>query len=167
MPTVVAALEVGIDMGEHVVVHGAEGGVGTILHALVEGLNDAVFEVDASGTQVGSSYIYATTRDYARFALLYLNDGVFNGERILPEGWVNYSRSIVPNTKGAYGAGFWLNQMGTYPSGPKNTFECRGHDGQRIFILPDKDLAVIVLGYSPKKSMDFDALLRDVQTALQ
>lgn len=131
------------------------------------GMPDAVFEVDASGTQVGSSYIYATTRDYARFALLYLNDGVFNGERILPEGWVNYSRSIIPNTKGAYGAGFWLNQTGTYPSGPKNTFECRGHDGQRIFILPDKDLAVIVLGYSPKKSMDFDALLRDVQTALQ
>lgn len=132
------------------------------------GMPDAVFEVDASGTQVGSSYIYATTRDYARFALLYLNDGVFNAERILPEAWVDYARTIVPNTKGAYGAGFWLNIIGALPSAPANTFECHGHNGQRIYIFPDQDLAIIILGYSPKtNNMDFDRLIGDVLRAVE
>lgn len=128
------------------------------------GMPDAVFEVDASGTQVGSSYIYATTRDYARFALLYLNDGIFNGERILPEAWVDYSRSIVPNTRGAYGAGFWLNRNNEFDAAPANMFYCKGHDGQRIFIFPDQQLAVVVLGYSPRPDhvMDFNALLGDI-----
>lgn len=131
------------------------------------GMPDAVFEVDASGTQVGSSYIYATTRDYARFALLYLNDGVFNGERILPEAWVDYSGSIVPNTRGAYGAGFWLNANNEFDRAPANMFYCKGHDGQRIFIMPDLELAVVILGYSPKKSMDFNAILGDILQTIQ
>jgi hypothetical protein len=133
------------------------------------GMPDAVFEVDASGTQVGSSYIYATTRDYARFALLYLNDGVFNGERILPEAWVDYARTIVPNTKGAYGAGFWLNYMNDLPSAPTSMYRCQGHNGQRIFLFPDQELAIIVLGYSPKKTndMDFDRLIGDVLKSVE
>jgi CubicO group peptidase (beta-lactamase class C family) len=133
------------------------------------GMPDAVFEVDASGTQVGSSYIYATTRDYARFAMLYMNDGVFNGERILPEGWVDYSRTIVPNTKGAYGAGFWLNYMNDLPSAPSNIYRCQGHNGQRIFIFPDQEMAIVVLGYSPKKTndMDFNRLIGDVLGAVE
>ncbi len=133
------------------------------------GMPDAVFEVDASGTQVGSSYIYATTRDYARFALLYLQDGVFNGERILPEGWVDYARTIVPNTKGAYGAGFWLNLDAAMPSAPANMYRCQGHNGQRVFILPDQEMAIVVLGYSPKKTndMDFNRLIGDVLKAVE
>ncbi|MDY0101339.1 MAG: serine hydrolase [Lentimicrobium sp.] len=133
------------------------------------GMPDAVFEVDASGTQVGSSYIYATTRDYARFALLYLQDGVFNGERILPEGWVDYTRAIVPNTKGAYGAGFWLNHRKDLPAAPASMYRCQGHDGQRIFILPDQGMAIVVLGYSPKKTndMDFNRLIGDVLKAIE
>lgn len=133
------------------------------------GMPDVVFEVDASGTQVGSSYIYATTRDYARFALLYLQDGVFSGERILPEGWVDYARTIVPNTKGAYGAGFWLNYMNDLPSAPNNMYRCQGHNGQRIFIFPDQELAIVVLGYSPKKTndMDFDRLIGDVLETIE
>lgn len=133
------------------------------------GMSSAVFEVDASGTQVGSSYIYATTRDYARFALLYLRDGKFAGEQILPEGWVDYTVTEVPDSKGAYGASFWLNADQSLPSAPANMFMCRGHNGQRIFMLPDEDLAVVVLGYSPKKTndMNFDLLLRDVLEALK
>ncbi len=132
------------------------------------GMPDAVFETDAAGNQVGSSYIYVTARDYARFALLYLNDGIFNGERILPEGWVDYSVTPVPDSKGAYGASFWLNADRSLPSATASTYMCRGHNGQRVFILPDQDLAVVVLGYSPKKTndMDFDSLLRDVLEAM-
>lgn len=132
------------------------------------GMADAVFEVDAAGNQVGSSYLYATARDYARFGLLYLRDGVFNGERILPEGWVKYSTTPASDSKGEYGLLFWLNKAKYYPSAPEDMYSCNGHDGQHIFIIPSKDLVVVVLGYSPKPAhvMNFDALLGDVLKAI-
>ena len=132
------------------------------------GMPDALFEVDPSGTRIGSSYIYATIRDYARFALLYQNDGVFNGERILPDGWVKYSTSAASTSKGDYGAFFYLNRGKRLPSAPEDMYSCEGHDGQRIFILPSRDLIVIVLGFShkPKNDMDFDRLLKDILSAL-
>jgi len=74
------------------------------------GMNSAVIEPDASGTFVGSSYMYATARDWARFGLLFLQDGVWRGERILPEGWVEYSTTPTPKAEqGGYGAQWWLN----------------------------------------------------------
>lgn len=113
------------------------------------GMPDAVFEVDPSGTRIGSSYLYATARDYARFGLLFQNDGVFNGERILPNGWVGYSTAPAVDSKGEYGAFFWLNKSKKLPSVPEDMYMCNGHDGQRIFIIPSKELVVVVLGYSP------------------
>jgi CubicO group peptidase (beta-lactamase class C family) len=132
------------------------------------GMSDAVFEVDPSGTIVGSSYLYATARDYARFGLLYQNDGVFNGKRILPEGWVKYSTTPALNSKGEYGAFFWLNKSRSLISAPEDMYYCNGHDGQRIFILPTQELTIVVLGYSPKpdRVMDFDKLLKDILHAL-
>ena len=128
------------------------------------GMTDVVFEVDPAGTQIGSSYLYATARDYARFGLLYLRDGVFNGERILPEGWVKYTTTPASDSKGGYGSLFWLNKAKYYPSAPEDMYSCNGHDGQHIFIIPSKDLVVVVLGYSPKPNhvMNFDALLGDI-----
>jgi len=133
------------------------------------GMPDAIFEVDASGTFVGSSYIYATARDYARYAMLYLQDGVFNGVRILPEGWVKYTTTPVSGSDGAYGSSFWLNQNKEFPAAPANMYYCKGHDGQRIFIMPDEQLAVVILGYSPKPDnvMDFNRLLGDVLTTVK
>ncbi|MGE5419253.1 MAG: serine hydrolase domain-containing protein [Chloroflexota bacterium] len=125
------------------------------------GMPDAVLEVDPSGSWVGSSYLYATARDYARFALLYLNDGVFNGERILPEGWVKYSTTEVPASKGRYGAFFWLNRGKTIKTVPEDAFSCNGHDGQYIFMIPSKELAVVILGYSPG-GIDLDKLFGDI-----
>jgi len=132
------------------------------------GINDAVFEVDPSGNFVGSSYLYATARDYARFGLLYLNDGIFNGVRLLPEGWVKYTTTPASGSNGVYGALFWLNRSRRLPSAPEDTFSCEGHDGQMIFIIPSKDLVVVVLGYSPKSKggMDFDRLLGDILSTL-
>ncbi|MFZ4521199.1 MAG: serine hydrolase domain-containing protein [Bacteroidales bacterium] len=132
------------------------------------GMPDAVFESDPSGTQVGSSYLYATARDFARFGLLYLHDGVFNGERILPEGWVKYSTTPASQSKGSYGAFFWLNQRKRYPQAPPDMYYCNGHDGQRIFIIPSKELVVVILGYSPKPDheMDFNRLLKDILAGL-
>ena len=128
------------------------------------GMPGALFEVDPAGTQVGSSYIYATARDYARFGLLYLQDGIFNCTRILPEGWVKYSTTPAPGSDGGYGSLFWLNSAKYYPSAPEDMYSCNGHDGQRIFIIPSKELVVVLLGYSPKpdNTMNFDALLGDI-----
>jgi CubicO group peptidase (beta-lactamase class C family) len=128
------------------------------------GMPDAIFETDATGTHAGSSYVYATARDYGRFGLLYLNDGVFNGERILPEGWVKFTTTPAGSSGGAYGAFFWLNRGGRYPDAPKDMFSCNGHDGQQIFILPSKDLVIVVLGYSPGPDhvMDFNRLVKDI-----
>ena len=128
------------------------------------GMPDVIWETDPTGTRVGSSYLYATARDYARFALLYQNDGVFNGERILPEGWVKYSTTPASGSKGLYGAFFWLNSSKSRPSAPADMYSCEGHDGQMIFILPTQQLIVVVLGFShkPDHEMDFERLLKDV-----
>ncbi len=133
------------------------------------GMTSAIFEPDASGTQVGSSYIYATARDYARFGLLYLNDGILNGERILPEGWVDYTTTPASDSEGGYGTLFWLNKGGQLPSVPTDMYSCNGHDGQQIYIVPSKDLVVVVLGYSPKpdRVMNFDLLLSDIVSAIK
>jgi len=133
------------------------------------GMPDAILEVDPSGTRVGSSYLYATARDYAHFGLLYLNDGVFNGERILPEGWVKYTTTAASASNGLYGSFFWLNRSKRLPSAPEDMFGCDGHDGQHIYILPTQELVVVILGYSPtsKGGMDIDRLLKDIQGTIK
>jgi CubicO group peptidase (beta-lactamase class C family) len=133
------------------------------------GMPDAVFEVDPSGTRVGSSYLYATTRDYARFGLLFENDGIFNGERILPEGWVKYTTTAASASNGFYGSFFWLNRNKRLPSAPEDMFACDGHDGQHIYILPTQQLVVVILGYSPtsRGGMDTDKLLKDILGTLK
>lgn len=114
------------------------------------GATSAIMERDAKGTFIGSSYMYATARDWARLGLLYANDGVWNGnQRILPEGWVKYSRTLAPakpNKK--HGAHFWLRLAddGDRPDLPKDTFHMSGHEGQFVSIIPEEKLVVVRLG---------------------
>lgn len=132
------------------------------------GIWNACFEPDMTGTPVGSSYLYVTARDYARFGQMFLDDGCVAGERILPEGWVDYSVTPASDSQGGYGAFFWLNQNKSCPDVPEDMFSCQGHDGQEIYIIPSKDLVVVILGYSPKpdRVIDFNGLLRDIIAAL-
>lgn len=132
------------------------------------GLHNAILEPDASGIPVGSSYIYATARDYARFALLYLQDGVFNGQRILPKGWVSYTRTPTKNSDGAYGALFWRKGKESSPELPNDFYSCEGHDGQYVIIIPSRQLAVVVLGYShrPNNTLKLGLLVKDVLGAV-
>ncbi len=122
------------------------------------------FEPDMSGTPVGSSYLYVTARDYARFGQLFLDDGCIGDRRILPEGWVDYTVTPASASEGGYGAFFWLNRNRVCPDVPEDMFSCQGHDGQEIYIIPSKQLVVVVLGYSPKpdRVIDFNGLLRDI-----
>ncbi len=117
------------------------------------GMTSAIIEPDVAGIFVGSSFMYATARDWARFGLLYLQDGFWNGERILPEGWVKYTTTPATTSKHQiYGAHFWLyprvesTSSDTLLSG---IYEARGHDGQFVSIIPQKNMVVVRLGYSP------------------
>jgi CubicO group peptidase (beta-lactamase class C family) len=133
------------------------------------GITDAVFEVDVDGTMVGSSYLYATARDYARFGLLYLEDGLFDGTRVLPEGWVDYTVDETVHSDGQYGSFFWLNQGKKFASAPEDLYYCAGHDGQQIYIIPSEDIVIVVLGYSPSSSggMDFNGLIGDILDCIE
>lgn len=138
------------------------------------GMTSAVFETDASGTFVGSSYLYATPRDWAKIALLYLQDGVWNGEQILPEGWVDYS--LTPThaaAQGEYGVQIWLNAGSAvnsddrpFPQFPTNMFYLSGFEGQNIVVLPDQELIVLRMGYTPRGPRPIWALTEAVMNAV-
>jgi CubicO group peptidase (beta-lactamase class C family) len=119
------------------------------------GMTSAVMETDAAGTFVGSSFMYATARDWARFGLLYLYDGVWAGQRILPEGWVAYTRTAAPNAPDQrYGAHFWLRIPKEYGCGrrsrslPADAFHAVGHEGQFVTIIPSRQLVLVRLGFT-------------------
>ena len=118
------------------------------------GMESFVLEPDPAGTFAGSSYIFASARDWARFGLLYLQDGVWQDERILPEGWVRYSRTPTPKSpRGEYGALFWLNAGSAsdpsdrrWPRLPTDTFAAQGYQGQIVLIIPSRKLVLVRLG---------------------
>lgn len=119
------------------------------------GMNSMVLEADLDGNYVGSSYGWATARDWAKFGLLYLNRGNWNGEKIFDESWVDYVTQATPTSEGIYGGQFWLNAGGDYPDLPLNMFSCNGYQGQRISMFPDQDLVVVRLGLGDEDVFDF------------
>ena len=113
------------------------------------GMTSAIPKFDPAGTFVGSSYVFATARDFARFGQLYLDDGVVDGHRILPAGWRNHARLPVSfDDEGGFGYGrqWWL-----WPQ-YEGSLACHGFEGQFIVVLPDRDLVVVHLGKSPAEA---------------
>ena len=133
-----------------------------------------LFEPDASGTYVNSSYINATARDYARFGLLYYYDGIWNGERILPQGWVKQSTTPAPASKAKnYGYQFWLNGVQAddtskrmFPDVPADMFYCDGFANQFIYIIPSKKLVIVRLGLTLDKSFNENAFIKSIIDAI-
>jgi CubicO group peptidase (beta-lactamase class C family) len=117
------------------------------------GMYNTWMETDYLGNFIGSSQVYTTARDLARFGLLYLNDGIWNGERLLPEGWTSYvarPASSLPARKGrqGYGAQFWLlDQLEGVPPG---TYTASGNKGQLATIVPTQDMVVVRTGVNPQ-----------------
>ncbi|MEQ1753023.1 MAG: serine hydrolase [Micropepsaceae bacterium] len=116
------------------------------------GMTSAVAEFDASGTWIGSSFIHATARDYARFGLLYLRGGAWNDKQIVPREWVNVGRTPTLASRGAYGALFWLNAVNPNTGRnaissrlPEDMFMARGFGGQFIAIIPSRDAVIVML----------------------
>ncbi len=134
------------------------------------GMRSAIIECDPSGTLVGAGFMYATARDWARFGLLYDNDGVSNGERILPEGWVQYSHAATPSSPG-YGAQFWLNgnEKAQWLSNcPRDLYSTWGHEGQFITIVPSRKAVIVRLGQTPddEKYWNHDYFVSNILKAM-
>ncbi|MGI9384667.1 MAG: serine hydrolase domain-containing protein, partial [Methyloligellaceae bacterium] len=123
------------------------------------GMSSAVLEVDAAGTFMGSAFMYASARDWARLGLLFLRDGVWGRERILPAGWVQRSITPVPASRGVFGASLWLKipkflrpeGAGAAPL-PDDGFYALGQDGQVIAMFPSRDLVIVRLGVSRRRA---------------
>jgi CubicO group peptidase (beta-lactamase class C family) len=135
-------------------------------------MSRALIEADASGTFVGSSFMYATARDWARLGMLYVNDGVWDGERILPEGWVTYTRTPAPaDPLKRYGAHVWLKVAPEYSGDavlPADAFHAIGHAGQFVTMIPSANLVVVRLGLTRyPDAWDHTAFIRDVMTAIR
>lgn len=117
------------------------------------GMTSAVLETDEKGTFVGGSYLYATARDWARFGQFLLQDGVWNGQRLLPEGFVGAMRTPSAASKGGYGqVQAWLTGPGGSNAAfdlPSDTFWIVGHDGQTIAIVPSANLVLVRMGLTP------------------
>jgi CubicO group peptidase (beta-lactamase class C family) len=120
------------------------------------GMSSAVIEADAAGTFVGSSYMFATARDWARFGQLYLDDGAWGGRRILPAEWVRFSSTATPQSPdGCYGAHWWLKLPGELGGEteaasriPRDASFALGHEGQSLTVIPSRRLVVVRLGLS-------------------
>jgi CubicO group peptidase (beta-lactamase class C family) len=107
------------------------------------GMASAIPKFDEAGTFIGSSFVYATARDFARFGLLYLRDGVWDGVQLIPEGWADHARSRSAVDEGSgfgYGAHWWI-----WPD-QRGSLAAHGFEGQYIVALPERDLVVVRLG---------------------
>lgn len=116
------------------------------------GATSFVLEPDPSGNFIGSSFVYATARDWARLGQLYLDDGVVDGMRLLPADWVNYVRKQTPHSNDQYGAQFWLNHPDTqtsrqrFPGLPEEAYSMQGHEGQFVIMIPSENMIIVRLG---------------------
>lgn len=126
------------------------------------GMHSMLVETDMVGNYVGSSYAWATTRDWAKFGLLYLRNGNWNGEQLFEEGWSKYVATPTNTSNGRYGGHFWLNAGGKYPDAPKDMYYASGFQGQKIFIIPSMDLVIVRFGLTDDEAYDFNGLLKGV-----
>jgi len=125
------------------------------------GMTSATPKFDATGTWIASSYCFATARDFARFGLLYLRDGVWADEPLLPPGWVDHARTPqadVDDEGWGYGAHWWM-----LPGRHDGLFFASGHQGQYLMVVPALDLVVVRSGISVSAQRDaIVAFLTDV-----
>ena len=126
------------------------------------GAKSFLLETDPSGTIVGSSYAWATARDWAKYGLLYLQNGKVVNQQILPDWWVKFTTEPAKGSDGKYGAQFWLQNDEEYPNVPKDMFRADGFQGQRFFVIPAKNLVVVRFGLANHGDISYDELLKGI-----
>ena len=139
-------------------------------------MDSAVIEPDASGNFVGSSYMFATARDWARMGQFFLQKGKWEGRQLLPPGWIQYCATPTPGSHDQYGAQIWLNpgtprtdeMRRSYEELPASMFYMSGFNLQRVAIFPENDLVIVRLGatHHREKALDFGKLARMVLEAV-
>lgn len=138
------------------------------------GMRTAVLEADASGTFVGSSFGFASARDWARLGLLYADDGKVGDLSILPPGWVAAARRCAAGGDGRFGLHLWLDAdpdgdgpaRREWPDLPADLFHMDGHEGQYVVVIPSRQLVVVRLGCTKNGGFDLRGLVRSVLEAL-
>ena len=130
------------------------------------GMHSMLIEADMEGNYVGSSYGWANTRDWAKFGLLYLNKGRWNGEQLFEARWVDYITKPTLHSDGTYGAHFWLNAEGKYPDIPKDLYSANGYQGQYVFIIPSKELVIVRTGLAESPEFEVNHFLSEIIKAL-
>jgi len=142
------------------------------------GMEHVTMEMDGAGTAIGSSHMLASARDWARLGMLYLDDGVVGGVRVLPHGWVDYSATQTTGSEVfGYGAGFWTNRgdgagakKRVRAGMPADSFMAMGNFGQYVVVIPSKHLVIVRLGNSHMPLGDIDMMNRlvgDVVSAVK
>ncbi|TDE46739.1 class C beta-lactamase-related serine hydrolase [Flavobacterium rhamnosiphilum] len=131
------------------------------------GMNSMVIETDMAGNYVGSSYGWATTRDWSKFGLLYLHKGNWNGEQIFNENWAKYVATPTNRSEGRYGGHFWLNAGGHFPDVPRDMYYCSGFQGQMVAIIPSLDLVIVRMGLKEESEFDFNGMLKGIIGSLK
>jgi CubicO group peptidase (beta-lactamase class C family) len=126
------------------------------------GMHSMLVETDMAGNYVGSSYAWATTRDWSKFGLLYLHKGNWNGEQLFDKSWAKYVSTPTNTSEGRYGAQFWLNAGGYFPDAPRDMYYCSGFQGQIVAIIPSMDLVIVRMGLTEEPQFDFNDLLSGV-----
>jgi len=126
------------------------------------GMHSMLIETDMAGNYVGSSYGWATTRDWSKLGLLYLHKGNWNGEQLFDESWAKYVATPTNTSHGRYGAQFYLNAGGHFPDVPREMFYCSGYQGQMVAIIPSMDLVIVRMGLTEEPEFDFNGLLKGI-----
>jgi CubicO group peptidase (beta-lactamase class C family) len=124
-------------------------------------MKSAMIETDNSVDFVLSSYCWATGRDWTKFGMLYLNQGNWFGYQIFSSEWIDYSTTPAQASDGKYGAQIWLNQANEYSSVPRESYYVDGFGGQKILIIPSKNLVITVLS-GQQHDLDFNLLLQRI-----
>ncbi len=129
------------------------------------GIYSAIMEPGENGVFQGSSYMYATAHDWARLALLYMNDGMVDGERILPANWYEIVAEPTPGSDGEYGMGFWLpNERSSLPA---DTIMMSGFQGQWAYVMPEQELVIVRFGATTGVNSRSGSLALNVLAALR
>lgn len=132
------------------------------------GMSSMLMETDAAGYFVGSSYSWATARDWAKLGVLLLNKGVFAGDTLLNASWVDFMTAPVEKSERSYGGHVWLNADGHFKDVPKDAFFAIGYHGQRITVIPSKDLVLVRLGETyDRAGFDFNTWIKQVMDAIE
>ena len=132
------------------------------------GARNFVLETDAWGNFIMTGFDYGAARDWARFGLLHLWDGMWQGERILPDDWLEFISTPAPADKSkGYGGLWWLNRGGQWKGVPEDAIRASGHMGQYTMVIPSRDAVIVRLGPSPRGADGyFTELVSRVLTAL-